>query len=145
MTGTAIQRLTLTVISSQKIALPPLSEQKRIVTKLDSLISRTTRARKELDRLPSLIARYKQHLLGLAFSGDLSAAWRGRTAKNSGWSRKVLGELITDIVAGKNLRCEERPPRSDEKGVVKVSAVTWGSFDPREAKTLPPSTTLAFF
>jgi type I restriction enzyme, S subunit len=86
MTETAIQRLTLTVISSQKIALPPLSEQKRIVAKLDSLTTRTTRARKELDRVPSLIARYKQRLLGLAFSGGLTAAWRERSAKNSGWS-----------------------------------------------------------
>jgi type I restriction enzyme S subunit len=36
------------------------------------------------------------------------------------------------------MRCEERPPRDGELGVVKVSAVTWGRFDPRQSKTLPP-------
>ncbi|HEY1856950.1 hypothetical protein [Acidocella sp.] len=41
------------------------------------------------------------------------------------------------IEAGKNMRCEERPPRIGELGVVKVSAVTWGKFDPGQSKTLP--------
>jgi type I restriction enzyme S subunit len=51
-------------------------------------------------------------------------------------TRKV-GESIRSIVAGKNLRCEERPPKNDERGVLKVSAVTWGEFDPLASKTLP--------
>src|SRR6478672_8509828 len=50
-----------------------------------------------------------------------------------------LQAVIENIVAGKNLRCEERPPNEDEKGVLKVSAVTWGNFDPLAAKTLPKS------
>jgi type I restriction enzyme S subunit len=41
------------------------------------------------------------------------------------------------IEAGKNLRCEERCPREGERGVVKVSAVTWGHFDDTQSKTLP--------
>lgn len=55
------------------ISLPPLPEQQRIVAKIDGLTARTARARKELDRLPTLIARYKQRLLALAFSGELPA------------------------------------------------------------------------
>src|SRR5262249_46304515 len=31
--------------------------------------------------------------------------------------------------------CVERPPHHDEVGVVKVSAVTWGTFDEEESKT----------
>jgi len=50
-----------------------------------------------------------------------------------------LGSILYGIEAGKNLRCEERPPLDHELGVVKVSAVTWGRFDPLESKTLPPS------
>ncbi len=48
-----------------------------------------------------------------------------------------LGHVITGIKAGKNLRCVERPPEVDERGVVKVSAVTYGVFDPTQSKTLP--------
>lgn len=73
MTGTAIRRLTLTTISAQIFPLAPLREQRRIVAKVDGLTARTARARKELDRIPTLIARYKQRLLVLAFSGQLPA------------------------------------------------------------------------
>ncbi|WP_316205338.1 restriction endonuclease subunit S [Bradyrhizobium sp. SZCCHNS3004] len=55
----------------------------------------------------------------------------------NGWTQAPLGNLLNAIEAGKNLRCEERPPRAGELGVVKVSAVTWGHFDPSQSKTLP--------
>lgn len=59
------------------------------------------------------------------------------TSLHKGWYNGKIGDLLTGIKAGKNLRCIETPPRSDERGVVKVSAVTWGEFNPRESKTLP--------
>ncbi|WP_247369827.1 restriction endonuclease subunit S [Bradyrhizobium sp. CW10] len=59
----------------------------------------------------------------------------------SGWVHAPLGALLHRIEAGKNLRCEERPPRHGELGVVKVSAVTWGCFDPSQSKTLPTNYT----
>jgi type I restriction enzyme S subunit len=54
-----------------------------------------------------------------------------------GWGSAAIGELITSIDAGKNVRCVERPPLANEIGVVKVSAVSWGRFDPAASKTLP--------
>ncbi len=56
------------------------------------------------------------------------------------WSWRELGQLLTDIEAGRSFKCDERPPRDGEIGVVKVSAVTWGEFDEREAKTCTDST-----
>ena len=56
-----------------------------------------------------------------------------------GWVVAQIGELLQGITAGKNLKCEERPPLPHEQGVIKVSAVTWGTFDPSESKTLPPN------
>jgi type I restriction enzyme S subunit len=85
MTGTAIRRLTLTTISAQSIPMAPLPEQRRIVAKADSLGRRTARARTDLARVPILLARYKQRLLALAYSGELTAAWRdenGTSAPN---------------------------------------------------------------
>jgi hypothetical protein len=38
-------------------------------------------------------------------------------------------------VAGKNLRCEERPPEPDERGVLKVGAVTWGRYQSAEVRS----------
>jgi type I restriction enzyme S subunit len=105
------------------IALPPLPEQRRIVAKLDALDARAKRARADLDRIPALVVRAKQAILAKAF-------------EETSETRKV-GELVSSIEAGKNLRCEERPPLPHERGVVKVSAVTWGEFNPDASKTLP--------
>ena len=54
-----------------------------------------------------------------------------------GWTETTLGNLLFGIYTGKSMRCEERPPRDGELGVVKVSAVTWGRFDSSQSKTLP--------
>ena len=56
-----------------------------------------------------------------------------------GWAVATMGDLLLAIQAGKSLKCEERPPKENERGVVKVSAVTWGTFDAAQSKTLPKS------
>lgn len=53
------------------------------------------------------------------------------------WVWTQLGSILLDIEAGLNVKAEGRPPRPGETGIVKISAVTWGSFDERESKTLP--------
>jgi len=52
------------------------------------------------------------------------------------WRCGSVAELIDGIDSGKNLRCEERPPTSGEIGIVKISAVTWGTFDASKSKTV---------
>lgn len=54
------------------------------------------------------------------------------------WGSVELGVLIQRIEAGLNITCEERPPESGERGLVKISAVTWGKFDERASKTFLP-------
>lgn len=122
-TGSTMIHVTKGDMEQRRISLPPLAEQKRIVAKLEALNAKSARGRTELARIETLISRYKQAVLSKAFSGELG--------------RKNLGELVTRIKAGKNLRCEERPPQAHEKGVVKVSAVTWGEFRANQSKTLP--------
>ena len=57
-----------------------------------------------------------------------------------GWVWATVGTCLSNIQAGKNFKCEERPPRHQEYGVVKVSSVTWGEFNERESKTCFDST-----
>jgi len=52
-----------------------------------------------------------------------------------GWAYCRLGEFIDHIDAGKSFKCDERPPKGDEIGVAKVSAVTWGEYQEAESKT----------
>ena len=51
------------------------------------------------------------------------------------WEWVRLGELIETIDTGKSFKCEERPPDKNEYGIIKVSAVTWGTFNQEESKT----------
>jgi type I restriction enzyme S subunit len=69
--GGAQPNISQQLLKAVEFSLAPLAEQRRIVAKVDSLTARMARARKELDRIPTLIARYKQRLLALAFSGEL--------------------------------------------------------------------------
>jgi type I restriction enzyme S subunit len=75
--GTTRQRVAGGKLKQLQLPLPPLREQQRIAAKVDGLIARTARASKELNLIPTLISRYKQRLLALAFSGELTAGWRG--------------------------------------------------------------------
>lgn len=52
-----------------------------------------------------------------------------------GWVWASLDMLLENIKAGKSFRCEERPPKENEIGVVKVSAVSWGEYNEMESKT----------
>ncbi len=106
------------------------------MAKLDRLSARSSAARAHLARTTKLAARAKQAILCAAFDGRLTEEWRAASGA-TGWTSATVGALVHRVTAGKNLKCEERPPTSDEQGVVKVSAVTWGRFDPEASKTLP--------
>ncbi len=54
---------------------------------------------------------------------------------NWAWAR--LGEVTLESGAGWSPNCESRRRENDEWGVLKVSAVSWGTFDPDENKALP--------
>lgn len=48
----------------------------------------------------------------------------------------ILGDVLLDVRAGKSFQTAEVPARDDQLGVLKVSAVTWSEFRPKEAKAL---------
>lgn len=58
--------------------LPPLIEQRRIVSKLEELLARSRRAKDALDAIPPLLEKLRQSILATAFRGDLTADWRAK-------------------------------------------------------------------
>src|SRR6266542_1772739 len=130
-------RVSYESISSYEFPVPPIGEQRRIVAKIHSLFTKSRRSRDHLGHIPRLVEKYKQAHFSEALGGPLTREWRETHGETSAWRSIATDEIIRDIVAGKNLRCEERPPADHERGVLKVSAVTWGTFDPKATKTLP--------
>jgi len=121
-----------------EIPVAPINEQQRIADKLDSLLSRVDSCRERLDRVPSILRRFRQSVLAAATSGKLTEDWREeRGLTKAGWESKPLSEILLGIESGLNVKCVERPGLPSEKGLVKISAVTWGEFNDNESKTLP--------
>lgn len=77
-TGTAgnMPKINGTVVRDTPTPVPPLTEQNRIVAKLNTLQSHARRAREALAELPNLIDHLRQRVLAAAFRGDLTADWR---------------------------------------------------------------------
>jgi type I restriction enzyme S subunit len=97
--GTTRAKLTQAGMSRINIPLPPYTEQRRIVAKLDSLTGRTALARDDLERIPRLMQKYLDAILTAAFHGELTASWRakrGRGSPASVWSYTSLGSLLIE-------------------------------------------------
>ena len=58
------------------VPLAPLAEQKRIVAKVEELLSRVNAARERLSEVPAIFKRFRQSVLAAACSGRLTEEWR---------------------------------------------------------------------
>lgn len=98
--GTTVDSVDFEMLKSVKANVPPLAEQNRIVAKLDALSAKSARARAELARIETLVSRYKQAVLGKAFSGELTQEWRKATSTT--WpSKSVLWSDCGDTLNGR--------------------------------------------
>lgn len=71
-------RLDSDILKAWPVLVPPLTEQKRITSKIEGLLSRVTAARERLAKVPTILKRFRQSVLAAACSGRLTADWRGR-------------------------------------------------------------------
>ncbi|MFN5396315.1 MAG: restriction endonuclease subunit S [Pseudanabaena sp.] len=163
--GSNVPQINHGDIEKLEIPLPPLNEQRRIVEKVEALMARSRRAKEALDAIPKLIEQFRQSVLAAAFRGDLTADWREQNPNiepasvllekisrclnleiekiidtqkyfPESWRLAKLGACIKKIQAGKNFTCPEMPVSDNTIGLVKISAVTWGKFNPQETKTV---------
>lgn len=56
--------------------VPPENEQIRIANKLDSLLAKVDAAQTRLEKIPTLLKRFRQAVLAAATSGELTQEWR---------------------------------------------------------------------
>lgn len=129
-----------TDIRDYEFLLPPLPEQRRIVTRLEKLEARSRKARAALDTIPPLLAQARQSLLAAAFNGDLTADWRRKHSVNfsKSWHRLPLRDLVADLTQGWSPKCDSQPsPSPAIWGVIKTTSIQAMQFDGVENKCLP--------
>jgi type I restriction enzyme S subunit len=133
--STTIPSLAKRDLLSIDIPLPPKPTQQAIVSKIEELFSELDKGIENLHIAQQQLKTYRQSVLKWAFEGKLTNENVKEGELPKGWKLTKLGEYIEDISSGKSYRCDERPPKNDEIGIVKVSSVTWGFFDEMESKT----------
>ena len=75
-TGTTFKELSGTVAKKLPFILPSLNEQIHIANKLDSLLAKVEATQTHLDKIPTLLKRFRQAVLAAATSGELTKEWR---------------------------------------------------------------------
>lgn len=106
--GTAVPRLNLEDVRRIPVPLPPFEEQRRIVHKLDAVLSRVDACGARLDRVPQILKRFREAVLQAAVSGGLTEEWR--RGRDSGWTQEELGNVILELRNGLSPRPELAPP-----------------------------------
>lgn len=134
--GGSLMRAQPKYVQTYPIPLPPLSEQQRIVERIEELFAKLDEAKERLQEVADSFAVRKAAILHKAFTGELTKQWRRENGvSDASWEEITWGSFIEKIEAGKNWNALGRPPKNGEFGVVKVSAVTWGEFLEDESKT----------
>lgn len=88
-------------ISSQKMSamtfpLPPLSEQQRIVERIEELFAKLDEAKERLQEVAESFAVRKAAILHKAFTGELTKQWRkGNGVSDESWEEKTIGDVCT--------------------------------------------------
>ena len=88
-------------ISSQKMSvmtfpLPPLSEQQRIVERIEELFAKLDEAKERLQEVAESFAVRKAAILHKAFTGELTKQWRRENGvSDESWEERLLGDVCT--------------------------------------------------
>lgn len=70
------QRVPPDFIRQTPLPLAPSKEQQRIVSRIDELFSRIEEGERALERVQTLVERYRQSVLKAAVTGELTREWR---------------------------------------------------------------------
>ena len=141
------------------VPLPPLDEQRTIVTKHRAALDRAADLEREADETearameafevalgfqppaplpdrPVFVASFKD-LDRWSHDAVLRRNIESGTARTSPYTTVQLRDVIGDLVVGWSPKCLNRPAEKNEWGVLKLSAVTSGRLKPSENKALP--------
>lgn len=138
--GSTFKELSGKRMATLEFPIPPLNEQKRIVTKIEELQAHSRQTREALETIPEMLEQLRQSILSAAFKGDLTKAWREKNSKNlepasellqrirserqKRWEEAELGKLKVKGFAGDKLKDEFAKCRKKYKEPEPVDAAT---------------------
>lgn len=131
---TAIPNLTLKAISNCPMPLPPISEQQRIVTHIETFFSKLDEVKENVQNVINGFENRKSAILHKAFNGELTAKWREENhIDRELWESKSIADLFTHTT-GKALK------KDNKEGIlhkyITTSNLYWGMFDFTEVRKM---------
>lgn len=97
---------TIAIVNKSKMEscafpLPPLSEQQRIVERIEELFAKLDEAKERLHEVAESFAVRKAAILHKAFMGELTKQWRCENGvSDESWEEKNLGDVCSKITDG---------------------------------------------
>lgn len=92
--GTTFLELSASKAATIEFPLPPLSEQQRIVERIEELFAKLDEAKERLQEVAESFAVRKAAILHKAFTGELTKQWRRENGvSDESWEEKKLGEV----------------------------------------------------
>lgn len=100
-------RVKFEKLSNFPILLPPLTEQARIIAKLEAAIAGLARAEKAGRRAQERLQHYRAAVLQAAATGELTRGWRGTQRKKETANSETGNALLQRLLASRRLCWEE--------------------------------------
>ena len=122
------KRYWISKYANIQIPLPPLEVQQQIADVLD-------RANTLIEKRKAQIAK-----LDLLIKSQFIEMFGDPVTNPKGWELELVGNCLFDIVAGWSVDGEQRERTTNEMAVLKVSAVTQGTFNSNEYKVIDRDT-----
>lgn len=110
--GGSLMRAQPKYVQTYPIPLPPLSEQQRIVERIEELFAKLDEAKERLQEVADSFAVRKAAILHKAFTGELTKQWRLENGvSDESWEEKKLHEVAfvqTGVMKGKHYNGETK-------------------------------------
>lgn len=94
--GGSLMRAQPKYVQTYPIPLPPLSEQQRIVERIEELFAKLDEAKERLQEVADSFAVRKAAILHKAFTGELTKQWRRENGmSDESWEEETIGDVCT--------------------------------------------------
>lgn len=108
--STTIPSIRKSDVELINVPCPSIEEQKRIADKLDKMLEKVEAAQARLDKIPTILKRFRQSVLAAATSGELTKDWRDEAVSlgeqvdsceiPNSWVKTTLDALSQTITSG---------------------------------------------
>jgi type I restriction enzyme S subunit len=126
------------------LAVPPLSEQRRIVAKVEALLSRQQSVHDRLRNVARVVEQFRKAVLLAACSGRLSGDEAIGSDLPSSWTVHQVSDFLEDARYGTSQKCDTNPVGgvpivripNIARGILDLSDLKYAHVDPKELRSV---------